>query len=110
MMRFAAILLLVLMVFDLGADFVYGESGDLSMPAQQSSSCGQTHADVSMEGTQEVESSSNHECFCCCTHLEQGEPTVIHVFLEYAQEFVPLSSALPDEYLVHIYHPPQHRS
>ena len=108
-MRFAALTLLLLMAFDLGADVVYGEAGDLALP-MASAPASPVTADSPTDAGQDTSSGLTHECFCCCTHLEQGVPTVVYVSSDSTQGFIRPSLSLPDEYPVHIYHPPQYRS
>ena len=104
MMRIAAYTLLFLMVVDLGADFVYGESGDLSFSIKVST---KTAATIDFRGAPTNDPpTTNHECFCCCTHLEQGLSQIVHVEMISSQELVSLSLVLPDPDPIRIYHPP----
>src|SRR5688572_25882566 len=81
MMRLAAFTLLLVMALDLGADFVNGETGDLALAMPTSSASSPIVGDPLAGSGQDFPSGQTHECFCCCTHLEQGEPTVVHVSL-----------------------------
>ena len=105
MMRMAAATLLLLMVFDLGADVLYGETGDFLLAMPISSDSQATFATLAADG-QNNSSDSIHECFCCCSHLEQGTPTTIHIALDSTQSLLRISMPLPDPDPVLIYHPP----
>ena len=104
MMRVAAYALLLLMVVDLGADFVYGESGDLSFSIAVPTTTAPTieSEDVPTNDTP----STTHECFCCCTHLEQGVSQIVHVEVITSRQLVSRFLVLPDPDPIHIYHPP----
>jgi hypothetical protein len=107
MMRAAAIGLLLLMVLDLGADFLQGETGELAIHL---SATGDSEATKSLRSDDDADrtpsSDQKHECFCCCTHIERGEIVNIHVTIDATPGFVHLSPSLPDGHPVHIYHPP----
>ena len=107
MMRMAAATLLLLMVFDIGADVLYGETGDFLLAMPISSHSQATFTSVAADG-QNSSSDSIHECFCCCSHLEQEVPSTFHVSLNISQSSVRISTPLPDPDPVHIYHPPLH--
>jgi hypothetical protein len=108
MMRLAAFTLLLVMALDLGADFVYGETGDLALAMPTSNASSPIVSDPLAGSGQDIPSGQTHECFCCCTHLEQGEPAVVHVSLYSTRVPIHLSVSLPDGHPVHIYHPPLH--
>jgi hypothetical protein len=98
MMRFAAVLLLTLMVLDISADFVHGENGDFAASLPTSSDSGSAIA----------ASPSNHECFCCCSHLVQTVPVGLQISEESTASSIVVSLRLPEPAPVHIYHPPKH--
>jgi hypothetical protein len=106
MMRLAAIGLLLLMVFDLGADFVNGETGDFLGPMPIPYDSHSTLASPQVNG-QDTPLNSNHECFCCCSHLEQEGANTPHVALDRRRNSVHIATSLLDPDPAHIYHPPQ---
>ena len=107
MMRLAAFTLLLLMVLDLGADFVNGENGDFLEPLPTTtSSSHSTLAETESTG-KNTPLDSNHECFCCCSHLEQEETARIHVVLGNTKGPVPIAMQLLDPDPAQIVHPPQ---
>lgn len=111
-MRVAAYTLLFLMAFDLGMDFVYGESGDLSFSMPMPVTDRQAIQGVDLALNQidaaptQTTSSNTHECFCCCTHLVPGVSQIVDVEMTSSKELVPLSVTLLDPDPIHIYHPP----
>jgi hypothetical protein len=104
-MRTVAIALLSLMLIDFGIDLWQGEpmdsdSGAVSLARSLSTS------------TREISDSSNnrdvqHECVCCCAHVEHETPVTIQVALETSRSLIKTITAPPQPMRVPIFHPPQ---
>jgi len=109
MMRFAAIGLLALMCIDIGMDLCLGETGEsysdevvISAPRT-----GQSVLVISGQPVQPGSKDFNHECFCCCSHIEQHTTAITGVHLEGGPSYFNRSISSSDTDLIPIYHPPQ---
>jgi hypothetical protein len=94
-----------MMVLDLGADFLHGENGDFLAPMPVSHTSQTNLSSLAPNGDDFTD--STHECFCCCSHLEQEGSRTIHVALKSTQNLTLTSGVLPEPEPVFIYHPPQ---
>ena len=108
-MRFAAIVLLSLMCIDLGMDLWLGETGEFYSGELVLSTAhtGQSVLDISVPPLQPGSKDFHHECFCCCSHIEQHITTIIAVYLESGPSYSSRSIRPSDTDLSPIYHPPQ---
>jgi hypothetical protein len=96
------------MCLDLGMDLLHGENGDIAAAETESTLyTAKTSLSISAGLTEFGTGDSSHECFCCCSHLEQQGPAVVSVILESTARYsdVVTPSAEPD--LVHVNPPPK---
>ena len=109
-MRLAAILLLSLMCLDLGMDLWQGEMGDSDSAETTVISIytAQMPLSISSGGQQSKTTDFNHECFCCCSQLEQQGAVTVAVVLESNPSRSDATAHSLDSDPVRIYHPPQH--
>ena len=108
MMRLVAVALLALMCVDLGMDMLQGERGDSDSDHTISAfSSGRTILNISADTQRSGQNDSEHECFCCCNHVEQESTTVIAVIFESSPNYSHRIVLSSEPGFVSIYHPPQ---
>ena len=110
MMRLAAVGLLALMFVDLGMDLWQGERGDSNSDEANLSFfyTGQPDPSISTEPQQSGTEPFQHECFCCCSHIEQQGSIIVSVTLESSPSESDRTVVSSDPDLYPDYHPPQH--
>lgn len=109
MMRFAAVVLLALMCFDLSMDLWQGETGESYSDELilSAANTGQSVLVISVQPSQPGSKDFHHECFCCCSHIEQHTAVITAVLFESSPGYFNRSIGPSDTDLIPIYHPPQ---
>lgn len=114
MMRAAAILLLCFMCLDLCLDLVYGETGDTEVQdpvmAAAASAPGSSSTLLTASGASALPESGHgslHECFCCCSHLEEPVPAELAMELLTSAATREMDHPSPDPDILPLYPPPQ---
>ena len=109
-MRLAAVALLTLMCVDLGMDLWQGETGDSNFDATNLSTpyTGQTALSISAGPEKPGPRDFDHECFCCCSHLEQQNAAIASIVLESGRNYFHGAANSSDPDLFPIHPPPQY--
>jgi hypothetical protein len=108
MLRLAAVVLLTLMCLDLGMDLLHGENGEFAATETESILyTAKTSLSISAGLTESGIGDSSHECFCCCSHLEQQGPAVVSVMLESTPGYSDRVTHSTEPDLVHVNPPPK---
>lgn len=108
-MRLAAVILLSLMFLDVGMDLWQGEIGDSDSNDSNISSIYASPMPLHISaGSQNSASQDiNHECFCCCSHLEPQSPITFPVLFQSTSNQSETSPHALSADLSPAYHPPQ---
>jgi hypothetical protein len=108
MARVAAVVLLTLMCLDLGMDLWHGETSEFAATENTTTHyAAPTSLSISGGFQQSGTEDSSHECFCCCSHLEQQGPVIVSLILESTPSYSDFSTRSAEPDLVHIYPPPK---